>query len=593
MNRTSNAIEDKLTELSGEVKLLGGKIDTLTSRMERLEKNPPLKAHCQPASPVPFPKQVMPANEILAGVDKSTFLSKLATICFILVFALVLRTLTDGGILAHKTGSFIGIAYAASLIAVGWKLLKQQSGIASVFPVCGALLIYSVVLETHARFEPFTSATAYAILFLTLITLAALGKRFSHSVLIGVGLLGAATAALIIDFPRPISHQVAIFLLAANILAFYLSDLPLCRGIQIALYSLTLLFWILWAHKINFNLTKGWELPAGYSLFWFIPLTALFGLTFTGLSYYRAFHRGRELGITDSILPTITVSWTYATCWAVALPWLRQSRVIGVAGVAFAALLYGGAWAIFRYSRDGGTGICAFTFAASTLLLLASPAAAGDILFALPFLSTVALALLMSSHACEVGGIRLSSYLLQVLACILAVFCGVFAPGSPTGEFMGFLAAASMALLSGFHYFLSRRHPISCSSGFFPRLDPADRTAVALLIAALVNGYYMALFIAYHLLVLFSDGLENGLIGSQSVLINTGAIGLMILGLKGKKREILYTATGVAVIGACKVFGFDLFKAKGIPLVVSVFSFGAVAAVGSVVLRRIPRMQKT
>ena len=61
---------------------------------------------------------------------------------------------------------------------------------------------------------------------------------------------------------------------------------------------------------------------------------------------------------------------------------------------------------------------------------------------------------------------------------------------------------------------------------------------------------------------------------------------MMIFGLLKKNREILYTAIAVVVIGACKAIGYDLFKIHGIPLVLSVFSFGAAAAVGSMVLSR-------
>ena len=95
----------------------------------------------------------------------------------------------------------------------------------------------------------------------------------------------------------------------------------------------------------------------------------------------------------------------------------------------------------------------------------------------------------------------------------------------------------------------------------------------------------------YNILASFTDSLNNAFMGLQSTLINIGALLLMILGLKGKHREILYTAIAVAIVGALKVFGFDLFNAHGVPLVISVFSLGAVAAVGSIVLGRWPQSQ--
>jgi len=78
----------------------------------------------------------------------------------------------------------------------------------------------------------------------------------------------------------------------------------------------------------------------------------------------------------------------------------------------------------------------------------------------------------------------------------------------------------------------------------------------------------------------------NALLGAQSVIINLGAIVLMVSGLRRKNKEILYTGIGVVVIGACKALGYDLFKVHGLPLVFSVFSFGLAAAVGSMSLSR-------
>jgi hypothetical protein len=60
----------------------------------------------------------------------------------------------------------------------------------------------------------------------------------------------------------------------------------------------------------------------------------------------------------------------------------------------------------------------------------------------------------------------------------------------------------------------------------------------------------------------------------------------MYLALKGRNRELIVIAAIIAVIGAGKVFILDLFGIKGVPLVLSVFSTGVVAAFGSVVMGR-------
>ena len=87
----------------------------------------------------------------------------------------------------------------------------------------------------------------------------------------------------------------------------------------------------------------------------------------------------------------------------------------------------------------------------------------------------------------------------------------------------------------------------------------------------------------------FMSQLKSG----QSLIINIGALALMSIALKGRNKEIAFIATAVALIGAGKVFIFDLFGIKGVPLVLSVFSTGVVAAFGSVVMGKWHKKAKT
>lgn len=61
---------------------------------------------------------------------------------------------------------------------------------------------------------------------------------------------------------------------------------------------------------------------------------------------------------------------------------------------------------------------------------------------------------------------------------------------------------------------------------------------------------------------------------------------LMLIALPKKNKEVMGMAIIVVIIGAMKVFGYDLFESHGVPLVMSVFSFGALAAVGSIIIKR-------
>lgn len=577
MTQTSTAIQDQLTILTGQVAGLTKQVDILTARLDTVDKK-----H--------LPDREVPSFEIGSKVNKSSILVNLSSTCFILVIALALRTLTDNGMLSFKIGSFLGVGYATTLIAIGWRRLSQKRNIAVIFPISGALLMYSIVLETHTRFEAFGSLTAYTVLFLTMITLVFTGKRFTRSSFYGVGLLGATITALMIDLPRPMFYQLALFIFSANITAFYLSKQPRSRWVQVSLYVLSLLFWVLWTSKISIPLSKGIDVAPGVSPSWFLPITLVFAFTLSLFIFISAFSKEKPLGIFEMILPTVNVAFTYTACLAVAIPLLGPGKLVGLVGVLIAAIHYGAAWIIFRFNREGSHGICTFAFAGTILLLLAAPSAVNNLHIVLPFLSVVALGLLMTSHACEIGGIRLASYLMQSLACIMAIRYGVFSPGTST-PVTGFFVAASLAITSAAHYLLSRKRPLSCSSGFFASIDPSDRTAIILLFTALTSGYCMLQIGGYNALASITDNLDNAFMGLQSALINVGAILLMILGLKGRHREILYTSIAVAIMGALKVFLFDMFNAQGVPLVISVFSLGAVAAVSSIVLGRWPQAQ--
>ena len=87
-------------------------------------------------------------------------------------------------------------------------------------------------------------------------------------------------------------------------------------------------------------------------------------------------------------------------------------------------------------------------------------------------------------------------------------------------------------------------------------------------------------------MILAPPDLNNALRCSQSVIINMSAIVMMFFALAHRSRELRNVAILVTVIGAINVFLYDLIRAHGIPLVISVLSFGLATAVESVILGR-------
>ncbi len=74
--------------------------------------------------------------------------------------------------------------------------------------------------------------------------------------------------------------------------------------------------------------------------------------------------------------------------------------------------------------------------------------------------------------------------------------------------------------------------------------------------------------------------------GAQSVLINVTAAVLLLLSLMRRNKELRNVAVVITVIGAGKVFLMDMVQLKGMSLMISVFTFGLVAAFASFVLGR-------
>ena len=78
----------------------------------------------------------------------------------------------------------------------------------------------------------------------------------------------------------------------------------------------------------------------------------------------------------------------------------------------------------------------------------------------------------------------------------------------------------------------------------------------------------------------------NTIKGGRSIIINLAATSLLVMGGRRHDPELVWIAVFLAIVGCMKVFLVDLFGASGIPLVLSVLSFGVVAMVGSIVMGR-------
>ena len=151
---------------------------------------------------------------------------------------------------------------------------------------------------------------------------------------------------------------------------------------------------------------------------------------------------------------------------------------------------------------------------------------------------------------------------------------------------MGAFSSGLLALIAFYHYYWSRQNPATTGDSFFDKLNKNDRGAGILLIAALFSGFFTMRVGLYQALDLMHIASFRAFGGAQSVLINTTAAVLLWVSLMRRNKELRNVAVVITVIGACKVFLMDMVQLKGMPLMISVFSFGLVAALASFVLGR-------
>lgn len=571
-------LEERVEQLSAQMRALTLRVERMSAQMGLAEEAAPEpRAVRVPATPLEA------SEEILSWAGKKSLLSRASTVCFLLVVALILRTLTDSGLIDKQVGSFIGMGYAALLIAFGWYKYAQASPLAPVFSVCGAALMATVVLETHARFASLPTMPAYGLLVLTGIATAVIGYLYRVAVPVICGTLGLCLAGAAIDYPYPFFPMLGVLLLTSNLLGTFATRIHRCSWLRWILLAVTLFMLALWASRLAALLGKGNEVPHSLALPWFLPVIAVFVITFVATSLLGILTSGRErISKFDLALPTVNVIWTFTTAQSVIAAMGGSLATHGVVGIAAALGHLGICVWLAGQSEDRARGAGAFALAGSVLLAQALPLALGNPLFTLPLLAATALGIALVAHRWRRGGVRAVSYLLQVYACgSLAV---LLRPEAREGLILtGGAAAAILAAIAFFHYRWCRANGPPKDSAVFARFDKGDGSASLLLMASLFAAFVALRAGAWYLT---RGGTGEAFHAAQSVIITASAAGLVLLAYFRRNREVRNVAILVTLAGAVKVFLYDLLHLHGVPLVVSIFSFGAAAAVESIVLGR-------
>jgi len=209
MTQSESTAEEREQELAARLKAMEKQMERLTARLGEdaaADTPAPSTAPAGPAVYRDYPPDIGDlSDEVLNWAGRNALLPRLATICFLLVVALVLRTITESGLVNKLIGSGIGMGYAAILIATGWYNYQRNSKLAPVFAACGAILMSIIVVETHSHFKSLPLIPAYLTLVATGIAMALISRQFDAFTPISVGTLAMCLAGAAIDYPNPFS----------------------------------------------------------------------------------------------------------------------------------------------------------------------------------------------------------------------------------------------------------------------------------------------------------------------------------------------------------------------------------------------------
>ncbi len=578
------SLEERIDQLEERVEGLNDRVRQLSTLLRQVGAPLPPETETHVTQTEPEDS----SEELLTWVGQSSLLPRMATLCFLLVVALVLRTVTDSQIVDQQVGSLLGMTYSGVLLFAGWQLYRRQHSLAAIFSVCGAALMYTIVVETHSHFESLPTVPAYVLLMATGTAMAAISYLNRVALPVIVGTLGLCLAGVAVDYPNPFYPYLALVLLYANILGTFATRMKRCTWLRWILLIVTLLMLQAWGIRLGVALARGEAIPAELAAGWYLPVVAVFFATFLTIAVLGILVRGTErVSRFDFSLPTINALWAFSAAqYAVS----GRSMALGLAGLTAAALHMAAAAWLGRRHLEGAPGTNAFAVAGAALLALALPISLGSTLLALPLLSALAFGLALAARNWGSGGARFTSYLLQIYTVIALAQSELEVEKLPS-PLLAITVAALVAALSFFHYRWCRNNAPPEGSLFFGRFDQENRLATLLLLGSLAAGFFLARTGIHLALLQTPEATPDTFAAFQSVLINASAAGLMIFAFARRNKEIRNVAVLVTIIGGCKVFIFDLMRVQGFPLILSVFSFGVVIALESVALSRWQRIE--
>jgi hypothetical protein len=582
MGRTDTGSDLPPDAVFAELNLLRRRVDHLEQRLTVLEGGA-AAGRIETAVPVESPVLLGSDDGFSDWLNRGAILQKMAAVCFILVFALLLRTITDYGYVNPGVGTLLGLGYVAVLVGSGSWLYRQQRPLAPVFAGCGFLLLFAIVVESLNRFATLSTTAALLILVAALAAGSFMGLRFTASRLLAVCVVGVAVSGLAGGFPKVLFPAAGGLLLAANLVALLADRRGVSRSLKWWVTLLTLCFWALWGFKVYMALRHGQPLAPLY-IGWYLPLLLLFGGMYLAIATEKYF-RSAQCSAYEAILPSLAMLLLFLAGRVVVVKVWEAATLFGGLAVGLAGLQVLIGWRLSVRDVGRCAAIGGSMVAGALLLALGLPELLGGLVWAIPGWALAAYGLARLSGRCDSAVLRVISYLYQLFVFWVGLMSGVLT-SPPEGQLTAsLLAASALAVCSLAQYRWCRQHPPPAGS-LLARLDERDHSAVILLLCGLGGLYFLGALLLDTVAGATLAEPGNTMRCGRSLLINFGVLVLLLLGSRQRLPELLWVAVALAVVGCLKVFFFDLFKSSGLPLVLSVLSFGVVAALGSILMGR-------
>lgn len=584
--------------LSLEIARLRSRMDDLAKRLETLEAAKLPDTHGSVANALPATEItiLLPDEEGLwTWLGKNAVLPRLAAVCFMLVVALLLRTVTGNAWVSPNLGTILGLGYVAILLCCGWWQYASARSLAPVFSGCGLLLLFSIIAESRFHFSVLPLWLGSSLLIAASAAAVSVAIRYRALVLLWLAVLGAVLVIFILDFPNIAFPAAAIILLVGVIAAIKAAGRALSTSLRWPVLLSVFFLFSIWGFKLSHAIknTGGAAtlsaLPPAVFAFWFLPLLLCFVFLFSGVASRRILNN-TPLDAFDHLLPLAGALLLLLGGNVVLVTWWKNPIFMGVSAWIFALLFLGVIRLKIKKQGPGESmaGFASLGVAAAVLLFFSVPFLVGDLPAAQIFLPLIFIAFLTLSQRLGCGNMRLLAVFLAFLTMLTGLISGVYTGQAAIGAVNWFATlSASGAGLGA--YFWCRQNPPP-KNGFFFYVDPNDYAALTFLAYSLLSLYFLAALALTSLCDRFGFT-PSSLACGKSILINLGAAILIVWGAMIRKtKEIAATGILVAFIGGGKVFFSDLLHTQGLPLILSVSSFGALIALCSLVLSNWQKM---